>query len=448
MKSNKLFIRRILGSVINFFLIIIYCELLFFLSETIKINISYKLIFIFSFISVFMLPILVLGNTIGYKIMKIYYETNIKKIDIFLKYFFVLLIYNCILLNSFFRIIDLINYYTILDLKYLISIRLFISIIVSSIIFFILSTGKKSFFDYIFRIRYRNAKVLPLMTSLIYPFIFISIFYFSGLIYYKYNINYLLNNFTHHFDSQKYFPIEEISEYSNLITTTKQKTNDIVTFSEISSIISNCYLTQKRINVIINENTYNSIHKRKKLCEKLLYYSTLSEGFEAKNIDQTQFNLKYCERLSFFLLKQSYFVYYYDNKKNYHGIYGGLNPDSLISYYNRINESYYDSYIDGISRYFHISKDTLITLIESSDEGFTIPQELVSKSVNRGSGSISIEFEIPEYDFYIYSFEDIKPFRTIEFSFPSSESCMLIDWSEDLNSKMHRLFISKQNLLF
>jgi hypothetical protein len=171
-----------------------------------------------------------------------------------------------------------------------------------------------------------------------------------------------------------YYPKEVINDYLLDVGDRFYESNDIIVFSDSTSLMSNALAGQKVIYARINENTFISNQKRYELCGLLLAYSNISDSLNNfySKVDQTKFVFLYSKRNSFFCHKCYLYTYYYDHYNPFINdlIYGGINLDSINSYYrsftNAFNRILAKSLsIDTLSLYHRTDKEGNIKFTES-----------------------------------------------------------------------------------
>ncbi|NHE59961.1 hypothetical protein [Cyclobacterium plantarum] len=184
------------------------------------------------------------------------------------------------------------------------SFRLEIVFLVVFIFCFLFSLGRFNLIDYILNIKVKSKeyKKTPIKNLIIYGSILLLLLFSSS-------IEFLLSP-TDGFDQYRnrignvfateYFPKERISDFMAIKVpiVTIEKTNNIVTISDFSSIFLNRSLKQKSIKVLVNNKIHNSVKLREELCNKLIAFSKFNDIIFNNKIYQTRIILIYIELTS------------------------------------------------------------------------------------------------------------------------------------------------------
>lgn len=241
-----------------------------------------------------------------------------------------------------------------------------------------------------------------------------------------------------------YFPRDHFDSYSFFEIVKSRSSNEIFSFSNTESFTSSVYLNQKTIYSEINKSTFESSKLRYELCNNLLFSSLNNDAWKLKGIktDQIRFILVYNEEHTFFTNTTYSFEYFFDVKNPKHGIYGGVNLDSLIS---QIRTHYIDSNnqeLWAIAKRLNLSLGDLFNRADSTGS-ITFTRE---ESELLSSAPLDID-GINNFYLHINSFNSVSPIAIRTLVFPKRPK-HYIELQEDLyKSDKHYEAIAYRNVL-
>jgi hypothetical protein len=416
-----LFLRRLLSSILDLVIFIIITLSIYPLLRCFHIELEYTYFILLTFSVSFLIPILVLKTTLGSKFLKLYPNSSKR---LLIKY----IIYYVLVSGLFGGYISLfckiLNIQKILVSYSLVIMASLITIFIVTNLIFLFSVGRFNLFDYFLKITYthRLIKRNPVLILLIWlnsNLILALMLIFVQKVGIKSFYDYILKP-NKMYSISNYFPREVFDNYSTLELVKYEKNNEILTFSNTTSFYQDAFLSQKTIFSLINKTTHESIYRRKRLCAELLSYALIDGAFSGdKGIDQTKFVLIYREPHSYFSSMVYVYQYYYDNKDHKFSIYGGINLDSLISYYQRRPQNYQVEYLKAIANLLGITVDSLK---KREDKKGVI--KLSKDEVKKVNVKPLIIPRTSELVIRIIGFEEVKPsiFYTVNFPFNSINS--------------------------
>jgi len=414
-----LIIKRIIASLINIFIFLAITLGLYPLLNLLRIEVAPKYFLFIVFCIVFFIPIIKLKSTIGNKI------TNTKPSDynkLLVKYLLYYIIVSGIwgsYINIFNSILN-INIFQNLS-SGLLLFALLITFLIIMVSLFLFSGGKFNLIDFILKLSYdqkdfsRNI-YLTLSTWFLsfYIVMFLGISIKKNFVYEFFES---MLNPSNGAISYAYFPSDIFDDFSPFQIVKYNWNNEILTFSDESSFFQDRYLQQKTVYCIINKSTFESPLKRYELCIHLKYYSQIDDVFNDNetNPDQTKYVLIYNKPQTFFSVKTYLFKYFYDNQNPKHGIYGGVNLDSLSNEYIKQDIESSNKYNSLLAKALGISIDSLYRRT-SEDGNLKINEREDSLLRNFGfSSSFSDNYFVLD----IIPFFSVKPDSMLNFSFPN-----------------------------
>lgn len=321
-------IKRIGSNFIDIILLIVFFYVITFVSGLNR-NSGENLVFIF-FISFFLstiLPILINGNTFGKIILKLKWRDRINlRILLVLKYLLYALYFTPGF--SFFNLLtSLVN-----KLEFLrgFELNIFFSLLILDILVFILSLGRFHILDYFLNLQLKNLpykrtafKSLNLILSSLFIAICTQIYALGkGMTLNNYALSLFDNFYEENFPADKF--------YGNKPIVLKEKSNRVLTTSEIYSFLLNIEYDLKTIILVIPEEIFLSDSDKKKICIELINQSITNDTFAFYKPRQTKIILKAYKIGDFFETYNYTSTYYFNNDSGDWGIYGGIKDDSTF----------------------------------------------------------------------------------------------------------------------
>lgn len=337
-------LKRLLSNCIDFLIFVTLFFLIFKISslETKVAHLTF--FFTTAFLTVFILPVIYLGNTIGKTILNIYWlNSQFIKSKLILKY---TLYFTSVLPSfSFISCIFSFPYFKIKDSNSLlvINVSTFFAFILTDIVFFVFSLGKFHILDYLL-----NLKIKGLIfkknkwVSLGYIFCFFGLLFLAMVLSFRYNVSTTsLNQSINESSYKEYFPNDKF--YGNNVLVMRNNSNSVFTISRPISFIFEQKLGQKTLYLELPEIAFNSEHERYRICVDLIKYSLVNDIFFEYEPAQTRIVLDRFRQGVFLETYDYRYIYYYDNVNSIWGIHGGIKPDSLtfnkyISFVNRCHQ--------------------------------------------------------------------------------------------------------------
>lgn len=405
-----LLIKRILAGIINLFVFVLIALVLFPILNVAKIDLETKYFYLILFVATYIIPILYLKTSIGYKIFKIPCNSSKRLI---LKY----LIYYFLISGIFIRIIiffgELSKYSSDNFINSITYIYILIALFLISGLLFLFSLGRYNLFDFILKIFY--SKVIYKRSSKLFLVIWFSIAYVIAFVSIISKQNYIddyLNQFVKvnlDYNFTNYYPKDVFDEFIYFQTEKINLNNDIITFSDTKSFYQNTFLGQKTIYAIINKPTFENEIKRYVLCNYLINYSNINDIFNdvSDEVSQTKLLLIYNEPQTYFSKKIYTYCYYYDNKNPKYSIYGGIALDSLIAYQKSKIGLKDRAFKLALIKTLKISEDSLKKIAQNGSISLSYEQaDLLKKEFSK---LINSESNIP---ITILPFGSVKPDET------------------------------------
>lgn len=312
-----------------------------------------------SFICVFALPIIVFTRTIGEVTMQIKYVGNPTpelKLKVFGKYLILYCLSTLEMINIGQMVKSFFESYTYLAIPLSLILRLYIVFTTTNFLFFIISFGKKSLLDVILKIDY-DYNSFTLHTATYAPYIFASLFIFSMGVERKVNDYFRISEFiaaTGTISNNVHFPVDEFDRFTvpGQIYYRLSYTNIMATPADENSFIDNKYFYQRQIQADVKDDIVVDPKLRAALCAKLINYCYGIYDLADSNslVTQTKIELTHVKYFTPYLGVISYYNYYYDDKMNTLGLYGGFSSDSLNRSYFRIRQDIIDTFSSFISK--------------------------------------------------------------------------------------------------
>jgi len=362
-----LLLKRIAAGIINFLLFYSLYIGLKYIFGIINVNLGNDLFGLIAYICVYVFAIIIFDRTVGYQIFKINYEDKDKfqKINLIAKYaIYYLVIFDFTVYGLFNFIVSILGHYTYIELSGMVPARLYMGLIILICISLFFSAGKYNIVDYLLSIKIREYGFKKKFYILhMYYIVFIFIFFASGLILYRLNLGpnlmIMMDKMSKDI-SRNYFPPEIFDNYAYSVHSTYEKTNDIITLSDISSLFLNKNLLMQTVYVNMKHDTFIDVEKRFMLCKKILEYSIydlFGNYQELKDLMQTKFIFVYTENHTTYNIEYKY-TYYFDHKFPQYSIYS-INLDTLKNMYAEIHNDYMKNYWKTLSRELNIPIDTI-----------------------------------------------------------------------------------------
>lgn len=389
-------LKRILSNIIDLTISIIVLFIVIKFTKIGKINYFHEAIFIFIYCTVYLLPIALIKNTFGKKILKLEWQpNNFLRSRLFIKYLSYLIIFG--ISNSLFNIIqEFPNSKAIYNQKPLNSLYLSFSLIISDSLIFLLSIGKYHFLDFLLNIQINNYKYIQkpkkyLLFSLLFLVVFV------GITTYSYHSNFSYsNNMVHLSNAVIEEPYPKDLLYGEKVISYIIDSEGVLSPSNPYSFIYENLLSQKTLLVHIPFNAFNSLQERERICLELIKRSVRNDYYFNNSPDQTRIILSSFDDGYFLNKLEYYYIYYFDNKLPEYGIYGGFIADST-----KINE--YDDLSKNFSKKLHIAYNGIKDTSNISYNDFLIKlnnDRDFSKSIN-DNYFISFNFSIKQNNFIV-----------------------------------------------
>jgi hypothetical protein len=126
----------------------------------------------------------------------------------------------------------------------------------------------------------------------------------------------------------------------------------MATPADENSFIENKYFYQRQIQANIKDEILPDPKRRAALCAELINYcyGILDLADSNALITQTKIELTHVKYFTPYFGMISYYNYYYDDKMNSLGLYGGFSSDSLNQSYLRIRQDIIDTFSSFISK--------------------------------------------------------------------------------------------------
>jgi|GEM_PF-3045364 len=451
-----LILKRILASVIDLLLFITLTLAIDWLFIRLNIDFSNQSICYLAFITAILFPIFIFSRTIGHKTLRIIpVETRrviivlSHAIKYFLLFSFYSNFYNSVL--SFF--FNLVNDYSNFTISLWFSLRITIALLFVNVVCFLLTFGSQNLVDYLLGIRYRTRYKTGLrMKPLSIGYCFSGLMLLSTVAEHKIVTHFDFESELRRFQNNEvasYFPSEIFNNYTqgDMILSSVEGTNRIITDSDPTSFFLNKFLLQRQIIALIERSLLYDPARRHELCAQLINYAAMNEYriSDYKEIMQTKIILVNIERHTPFTNIQTSYSYYYDHKAPYHGIYGGYNVDSLSSFYTNTHENYYKQYFKKLSEAFSLPVDTL-RKYQNEDGTFSFPEGYVSKVSDT---AIVMNYNSQNVSLPVVKFNDVQPIQYLELSAFGSESVQITALEKGfLESKIEDMYWLKMNYIF
>ena len=243
----------------------------------------------------------------------------------------------------------------------------------------------------------------------------------------------------------EYFPRDKFDNFSFKELVKSESSNEILSFSNPESFISDIFLTQKTIYSAINKSTFESAKRRYELCLNLLVSSIDNDIWANKfgDTDQTKFVLIYNEQHTFFTNTTYVYEYFYDNKNPKHSIYGGVNLDSLISQIKIHWVNSNDKELESIAARLGLKIEKLLERADSTGTISLTDEEIEILS----SQPVTTESSDPFY-LTIKGFEEVEPYGMVSFTIPKrSHHYIEVGGNLYFNDKLYEAIAYRNALL-
>lgn len=424
-----IFLKRIIGFIIDLILFLIFCEIIFFLFKLTKVEQSTDLIFFCSYFSVFIIPILLFQNTLSGKILKLEIH-RINKSSLRLSLLLKSCLYYCIYFKvggSLFIVLEnVLKDFTILTINSWTYFFICAVFFISNTIIFIISRGAYNLLDYLLKIRYKPNTISNPHATYKITFLISAVYIILTVVVYRFRLDRLvktINSEVIDTFTSEYYPIDDLGNYlqEHFIISKISKTNNIVTLSDPTSLYLNNLLIKKDIIVVASDLCYNDNNIRKVFCHKLLYYSLINDLNNQNSPEQTQITLYYRNRKSFFIYFTGVYKYYYDNKNPNAGIYGGINRQDLINIYTSIQNDYVNKYYKELATKLKLPIDTVKKYIDERGN-MHFPKHLISQiDTTANQFSVVVQPTIPDLNSKIIFFDNVIPTEYLNANTPTNE---------------------------
>jgi hypothetical protein len=334
--------------------------------------------FILSFISCFIFSILFFSCTVGEKLLRIRYVSHggsLLRIGLILKYFLLYSLFTLDISNfiSFFG--GVLDIYTYLHIPDLLVFRLNVAFIITNWIVLLISMGRYSVLDRVMGLRVDHGRPnYRRLTPLFIACVFIALVIFSMGVERKLRDMFNFERTARSVEmtgNEIRFPPEEFDRYTmpGQIHYRIERTNFIVTNSDINSFVFDEFLYQRQIDAQIQGDLLHDPRKREELCYKLINYCYRIIDLQDTNalVMQTKIELAHMEYYAPYVAVVSYFIYYFDDKAPNRGIYGGYNADSMNVYYRQTKRNCTDTLCKFLARRTGLSFNEILQLNAKGD---------------------------------------------------------------------------------
>ena len=167
------------------------------------------------------------------------------------------------------------------------------------------------------------------------------------------------------------FPVEVFDNYSypDQIYYRVERTNRIVSNSDYSSFVDNQFRYQRQIEARIQDELIYDAPKRAELCGKLIDHCYGMVDLQDTNrlVMQTKIILINAKSYIPYVALVSYYIYYFDDKTEKLGLYGGYDADSLSAYYLQTQQNFVDFFSNYLSKKAGISTKIVADRFEKGD---------------------------------------------------------------------------------
>jgi hypothetical protein len=339
--------KRLLSNIIDF---LVYCVVYFFIYKLhgFEDRTDYSiLVQFYTYVFIFIIPVLALKNTIGKKLLRLEWGDNRQlNFKLLLKYSFYFLIFT----PSFSILSALITFpfwntnFIPADKSFAL-IWLLVFIMVDTLVYF-LSVGRYHIIDYILKLNIRNHPFKnTALKNLSFVYLTAGAFLVLNFIQHKYHfsLNQIEKSLGPEFRKEQ-FP--NSTRFGVNAFTTRKNSTTVLIPSEPASLLFKKELRQKTIYAIIPKNYFKSKFYREKISYDLIIQSNTNNIFSGYKPDQTRLMLANIEKGFFGEITTTYYIYYYDNSLPSWKIYGGFDTDSttISQYVNLTNASLLEQY--------------------------------------------------------------------------------------------------------
>ncbi len=424
--------RRLISNLVDFLIFIILAIVLIKSTNSLNNVDAVRYFYFVTFILVFVIPIMTMGNTFGKKILQLRWElSDTLKIRLITKY----LLYYITFISSI-SFVELINDAPFLNnglfqIDKMFQFRLLVSIIITDVIAFTLSLGKYHIIDYILNIQIASSLFKKSHSKLLgISFLLGSLIILSGIFTHKINfdtatLNQLVNdqlffeNYPKDFVNSKY------------CFTTKKRSAYLVCPSKPMSFMNSVELKQKTIYLNVPANVFNEESERYSLCEEVLKQSWTNDIYANYEPDQIRLILYNSEPGFFYEYYINHYIYYYDNNIPQWGIYAGIQADSITAEnYLDFTNTYINSVNDKINRYETILNNDYSKKLNLDSANNLLNEELSQTyyfTTTNESVIITVDSSSLELNRVDFSDAELMGYFGFNFPFQSMDKRALID---------------------
>jgi hypothetical protein len=365
------------------------------------------------------------------------------------------LIYYFILSNTvgiFFKITEsLLKAYTTIHINKGWDVIFLVIFCTANLLILVFSQGYFNLLDYLLKINYKRYNKKDHSLSYKVPFLISSLYLLLTFFVFKFNLDSFVDiiskNASHNIVNE-YYPNDDLDRFTenSLIIAKIEKTNNIVSIANPSSLFFNEYLLQKNLICGINKETFNDINRRKQFCEKLVIYSQINNIYNGRSPDQTMITLHYQEKKSFFAQYTATFKYYFENKAPSIGVYGGINRDDLKAIYDSTQKTYIKDYYEALGKKLKLPIDSLIKYTNEKGS-LALPDWLIDTANFKPNMSVTVKPIVPELKTDIILFKDVKPQEWLEISTPNDNQTQYNFFGFDHDAEEYDFFESKRSYI-
>ncbi|HEY4064109.1 MAG TPA: hypothetical protein VGM30_19520 [Puia sp.] len=295
------------------------------------------------------------------------------RIRVAAKYFILCTLVTFQLLGFIQPITDLLTSYSYIQIGWTVLLRLDIVLILSNWIVLIWTGGHSSGLDRIFGLELaRSSGTRRPISELTIGYIF-SVVMIIGIAGERrfndfFNFRKVINK-AEFVANEIRFPAEVFDAYTapGQIYYQVGQTNLIVTNSDRTSFVSNEYLYQRQLQARVQDDLVYDARKREELCGQLIDYCNGMIDLQDTNalIMQTKIELVHIKYYAPWLADVSIWMYYFDDKAQAWGLYGGYSADSLNKYYIQTRKNCIDSICRFISSRMKIPMSDVLKAVDS-----------------------------------------------------------------------------------
>lgn len=414
--------KRIFSNIIDFVIFF----LVFFLSFKIsglEYNVKHSYFFYFSsFCVVFLIPLILIKNTIGKEIVNLHWQKTINlKLRLISKYF----LYYIIVAPTFSIPTALASFpYLNNQIKgpdLVLSFKLLFVFFTTDLIVFILSFGKFHLLDYFLNLKIKKNKFIHTkISSLGIVYLFFGIFFITNMLQYKNNLSsQSVENSAFNIIHKEQYPKDLF--FGNDVFVTKE--NSIRSFTPtkpLSFLFSNS-VKQKTLYLNLPEHIFNSAFERQKVCIDLINKSNLNDYFYRYDTEQTRIILTNIKMGKYLEGYKYYYIYYFENNLPEWGVYGGIKADTTTAnkYVNFINK-YNKDRIRKIENSLNLSWSEIIEKCANDSEFEDRISTSLTGNINISADykTLRIRIDSSELKLDKIKFSDTKLNGFVNFNFP------------------------------